>query len=892
MNITKILSLLLFIIISFPSFAQEHTLKGKVSGADGKSIPYASIFIKESKTGSSSNADGDFSINIPTGKYHLVFSYMGYRSKEIEITIPTSSILEVTLKEQKVQVKEVRVYSGGEDPAVSIMKNAIVMSSYYKKLVEKYDADVYLRGAIKFDKIPWLIQKMIDSDDESNKVKEGDILSIENMSHVNFSQPNHYEQTVKAVNFVGPKDFMDDTVDPIEFFNMSIYEDANGLISPLSPRAFSYYKFAYLGYFTVGDRNVNKIRITPRNNNKQCFSGEICIFDNTWNVYSVNLKSKQNIGDFRMEQVYNDMGKEAYMPTQNKIYLDISYLGAKLKIDYVSSIKYNSVELNNNLKQPYLLEKYYAQMQAQEDAVAQQKAENEQVSKEQKKLDELLMKEDLSRRDLVRISKLSNKIDRQERAKENGTSDKPSLEVVDNHHIKVDTLASKKGDEFWKQNRSIPLSIEQKTYVAKQDSIQSLALATKSDDDKESKDEEPGVVGRILGSVVHLNIYKSKDDSVQFAFTGVSNTVENFFNPVNGWMLWTGLRYDNDYKRINSKLKVGYGFSSKSWMFSWNGTKEYNWRRRGTFSWDVGSVTRDFKGDDGMNVFVDEVTALFFKDNYRRFYQSDYISLNNQIDITNGLVFKAGLKYESRKQQQNNTDYSFFKKDDPYHSNTPENGDITPDMLADSDASGYTVELSYTPRMFYRLDKKDKRKRHLGSNYPTFTVGFKQNIAIDALDTESKYKHLWGEIKQQVETGYDASFNYTVSGGKLWDVSHFSEFNSFRTQRVPFSITQFDPSNIGFMIPKDYSLNEKEWYFNTFVSYETQYILLKYLPYLNNTLMKESISVNYLKSGLHENYVEVGYSLNNIFLFGSLGVFAGYEKGYNPRYGVKASFKF
>lgn len=63
--------LLLFIgIISFTvssSFAEKHTIKGKVLDSKGEIIPYTAIFIKELKTGTSANLNGDFEISLEKG---------------------------------------------------------------------------------------------------------------------------------------------------------------------------------------------------------------------------------------------------------------------------------------------------------------------------------------------------------------------------------------------------------------------------------------------------------------------------------------------------------------------------------------------------------------------------------------------------------------------------------------------------------------------------------------------------------------------------------------------------------------------------------------------------------------------------------------------------------
>ena len=60
-------------------------------------------------------------------------------------------------------------------------------------------------------------------------------------------------------------------------------------ISPLSPRAFSYYKFEYQGSFMERGYEINKIKVTPRSKGDDVFEGEIYIREDFWNIHSLDM---------------------------------------------------------------------------------------------------------------------------------------------------------------------------------------------------------------------------------------------------------------------------------------------------------------------------------------------------------------------------------------------------------------------------------------------------------------------------------------------------------------------------------------------------------------------------------------------------------------------------
>jgi TonB-linked SusC/RagA family outer membrane protein len=63
-------------------FAQERTVSGVVRSDDGETLPGASVVIKGTTEGTTSDIDGNYSIKVPNGDAVLVFSFVGMTTKE------------------------------------------------------------------------------------------------------------------------------------------------------------------------------------------------------------------------------------------------------------------------------------------------------------------------------------------------------------------------------------------------------------------------------------------------------------------------------------------------------------------------------------------------------------------------------------------------------------------------------------------------------------------------------------------------------------------------------------------------------------------------------------------------------------------------------------------
>ncbi len=94
---------------SFSVLAQNIT--GKVTDENGQAVPGTSILEKGTKTGVSASADGTFNIKVSSNKAVLVFTSVGYKTKEVEVN--NRAIVNVSLDSDASQLSEVVVVGYG-----------------------------------------------------------------------------------------------------------------------------------------------------------------------------------------------------------------------------------------------------------------------------------------------------------------------------------------------------------------------------------------------------------------------------------------------------------------------------------------------------------------------------------------------------------------------------------------------------------------------------------------------------------------------------------------------------------------------------------------------------------------------------------------------------------
>ncbi|KJD31489.1 hypothetical protein PK35_13820, partial [Tamlana nanhaiensis] len=106
--------------------AQEKTISGTVSDASGLPLPGATVLVKGTSTGTSSDFDGNYSIKANEGAT-LVYSFVGYTSTEVVVGF--SNTINVTLREDTTSLEEVVVVAYGTQTKQSIVGSVGVISS-------------------------------------------------------------------------------------------------------------------------------------------------------------------------------------------------------------------------------------------------------------------------------------------------------------------------------------------------------------------------------------------------------------------------------------------------------------------------------------------------------------------------------------------------------------------------------------------------------------------------------------------------------------------------------------------------------------------------------------------------------------------------------------------
>lgn len=853
---------------------QAQQLKGVIVNEQGDPVPNSTVYIQETAKGIAADNLGEFQTLLSPGTYTCEFRSLGYESINKNITMGkhNQSIL-IVLQETSYMLDEVVVVAGDEDPAYRIMRKAIAYAPYYRYQISEYHAEAYIKGSLTIDKIPGIFKRAmkVNSSDLDINTLIGQPLVMESQSQIHFTSPERYSQNVVALKSSIPKEF--NVTRGLSIMTSSIYNrELDGRISPLAPGAFRFYAFRLEDVDYHPDHIVNKIKVIPRKKNPDLFSGYLYILENSWNVYIADLTTSELGTTMHYRINFHQVKPSVYLPTTYDVTLTLNTMGVKGSGKYYASMKYNSVEVDGSRHPETIKEISSAGVQAEVPLTPrQQKIVTE--------LEKLTQKEELSTREAYRMSKLMNKmVEPEEIQKQHEALEIKEVEEV---QMEVDTLAWRRDTTFWTSIRELPLRIEEIRSYQRRDSLSGNDTIPENEPAGNevvlSIGENPAT---LFGKITQGGVWQM-NPNLSLRYGGLTGALKEY-NFVDGF--WLGqtisINYAIDKNRAFSfSPSLYYTTARQKWLWHVAASLDYAPMSLGRFDFSAGHISRDVNSMNGESRLMNTLTAFSLGQNFIRYYDSRYLKATHSIDIANGLHLYSGAEIDQRAPLSNRASFNLTGREAP--PNIPADAGLYPPHKA----AGITLGLSYTPRYRYRV--REGRKWYASSKYPTFAAGYEKGFNLFADNQAPMYDKLLFSVSQKIKVSPFEEMDYHFSGGSFLHAAllYENDLHYFHNNRMLFTPSDFTRS---FNLLPPYAASG-DWWMEGHLNYQSQYLLLKNLPFLQRFSFDEAVHIHGLITEERQIYLEGGYSIGFMGL-GRAGIFTSFVDKKVEGVGVRISY--
>ncbi|MBC7934680.1 MAG: carboxypeptidase-like regulatory domain-containing protein [Rhizobacter sp.] len=816
-----VLSLLLLLLADAAS-AQK--IYGTVFTDKGDLLPYSSITVKGTSIGASANDKAKFSFALGKGIYTVVCQHIGYTTIEKKLTLNDDTEISFVMAEQKLEMTEVIVKTGGEDPAYEIIRQAIRKRSYYDKQVKAFEVDLYAKDMIKLRKMPKKIfgKKIPDADVAEMGVDstgKGIIYLSESVAKVAIQQPDKFKMNVISSRISGSGGFGFTFPAFISLYtnNVKLFTERinpRGFVSPIADGAISFYKYKLLGTFYEDGKAINSIRVTPRRTYEPLFTGVINITDDDWRIHSFDLmvtKSAQLeiLDTLKITQQHVPVTKNTWRTKNQVLYFNFKQFGIDATGNFVN------VYSNYNID-PKFAKKYF-----------------------------------------------------------------------DNVVIKYDTAVNKRPKEYWDTIRPVPLEPEEyKDYKVK-DSIYELRKDSAfSQATLDSLRKKQGKIKpyKFFWGGVDRRIYR-KDKTISWGVQPLIpdleyNTVEGVAMKVNGYIS----AYNKKLKSaVSFEPHLRYGFNNghfNAWgNLSFRTRDAVANKRIKQYSWNFSGGKRVSEFDKNQNTYplINTIGVLFFGENRMKIYENYFGSATYSRRFESGLRFTVNGLYENRLPL-NNTTYYTWSKDDTVKFTANYPTEKMSQQFTQHQAAIVTASISFKPGQ--RYIEFPTYKAAIGSKYPTFTLSYAKGID-NILGSDVDFDKWKFSVRDDKNFKLLGTFKYHLGmGGFLNDNKvYVQDYQHFRGN---MSIAAGEYLST-FQVAEPYQNSTKtSFYSYGHIEHHFNGLLTNKIPLfkrLNWTLVTGS-NVLYINS--NSNHIEAFAGIENILKVFRVDFVAAYINGGKP----------
>ncbi len=848
----RIFTSLIFILFAWSSFSQGIT--GTIRDEKNEPMSFATIFVREINNGTASNAEGLFRIDLEPGVYTVIFQYMGYKTltRQIEVNEGYKEVA-VKLEPQVIVLQDVKITAGKEDPAYTIMRKAIAKAKYHTQYIDKYSAKVYIKGTGELKDAPFFLRGTL----KKEGVEMNQVFVTESISEIDYERPNTVREKVISIRTTG-EDIQNGS--PNAYINGSFYnaELANS-VSPLSPKAFSYYRFEYLGTFDDQGYEVSKIRVIPRSRGDNVFDGTLNIIEDLWSIHSLEMDVTKLGINFHIRQVFSPVLENVWLPVTHDYKVTGKVFGFEFEAKYLASVSQYDVTLNPDLEVEF--------------TVIDEKVEDELADRLEKSgLDKSVLEvqeqlqdgQEVTRKQLRKVLREYEKME---------TREQEDPDVVINRSFKVDSLAYKHDSLYWASARPVPLSKDEVMGYKKTDSLAVVQKQLEEGDTLRKKYHagfKPWDL--IIGNSYPVGKGRFVIDMIYPNF----NTVDGF--NLRYRMAWSR-NFDNDNRTwLRIRPYIRYGFSREAW----NGKVETSLGlgprvRRTDFKLTAGRYVSQFNEAEPIHPMMNTFFSLLLGENYMKIYEKDFVDLVIR-KRTEKVGVSLSAEYARRRFLENTTDYSFGESSD-LTSNAPDNVILEDTRFDEHEAVIFAARMDFKPWLKYRI--YNGVKRPISDSSPVLSLLVRQGAG------DTRFTHLEAGISHNFKIGIQGFVDVAGSAGFFPGSStpeYLIDFKHFAGNQTPF-ITS-DPVKSYRLLPY-YTFSTNEEYVTGHLQYQFRKFLLTRIPLVRLAGIREGFFTNYLYTNAAGHYTELGYGINYIFRVIRVEAITSFQDGKYLDFGVR-----
>ena len=346
--------LLVFFSICSCVYAQEETsVSGRIlEKGTNNALPFVSIGFKGTKTGTTSDFEGNFSLKTTSPSDTLIFSYVGYKVEKRKIKAGQKQHILIEMQGQSNDLREFVVHPG-ENPALRIIRKAQQLRAVNnQENLSEYEFDSYNKVDVSMNNISEKmknslvfkpLKKLLDTTNQMKNEEGKYILPLfisESYSrYFQTTSPSQNKEIVKGSSITGIGvnqgsyviDLLGATTLQFNFCNNWLRILGKDFISPIASGSMNYYIYTLTDSLWIDGLKCYKIKLNLRREEDLGFLGTMWITDSTFAIKRIDVELSPNanvnfVDRMKIQQEMQQTNAGAWLPVKVRMIFDVAEL--------------------------------------------------------------------------------------------------------------------------------------------------------------------------------------------------------------------------------------------------------------------------------------------------------------------------------------------------------------------------------------------------------------------------------------------------------------------------------------------------------------------------------------------------------------------------------------
>jgi len=354
-------------LFSSATIAQTR-VSGKIYDASTREpLPFVNILLKGTKSGTTSDFDGNYVVITSDPTDSIIVSYVGYNRLARPIKRNISQTLNLELEQKAVSLAAIEI-KPGENPAHVILRKVIANKIRNdKNRLASYEYEVYNKIEFDMNNIPKEFKdkkllkpiKFIFDNIDSTNVKLKPYLPLfmtESLSDYYYKRnPRYKKEVIKASKVAGLEDasvaqFTGDMYQNVDIYDNTVLVFSKNFVSPISDNGLLYYRYYLIDSTTLDGNKCYQIQFKPKHRQSLTFQGNMWIADTAFAVKRLEMSIADDaninfINTLNVVQEYKNLDS-AWMLSKDKLVIDFAMRERKMGFYGKKTTSYEGFVIN------------------------------------------------------------------------------------------------------------------------------------------------------------------------------------------------------------------------------------------------------------------------------------------------------------------------------------------------------------------------------------------------------------------------------------------------------------------------------------------------------------------------------------------------------------------